>query len=173
MAKEEQKPVLHHWRTGCKSEYVGVEILPNGNPIIATISHIVWDENAIVQGSKKPSWIAYFKESYITKPMILNSVNRKRIIKIANTDYPETIKDLRVVLTQELTRDPNDGGKIYGLRIGRDAPAGKDRIVIGTDKFNAAIVALKNGQCDLNYITDKYEVSEEAMKLFKEALNKK
>ena len=57
MSNEQQSQVFHHWRTGSQSDYVGVEILPNGQSIIATISHIVWDENAKVQGSKKPSWM--------------------------------------------------------------------------------------------------------------------
>ena len=48
MANEQQNQVFHHWRTGSQSDYVAVETLPNGQSIIATISHIVWDENAMV-----------------------------------------------------------------------------------------------------------------------------
>ena len=102
MSNEQQSQVFHHWRTGSQSDYVGVEILPNGQSIIATISHIVWDENAKVQGSKKPSWIAYFKETnLVPKPMLLNSTNRKRLTKLAQTDYPETILLKTTALTPQ------------------------------------------------------------------------
>ena len=175
MSNEQQNHVLHHWRTGSQSDYVGVEILPNGQSIIATISHIVWDENAKVQGSKKPSWIAYFKETnLVPKPMLLNSTNRKRLTKLAQTDYPETIRDFRVILCKELTRDPSDGGKVYGLRIGRDVPPPpqKEKMTVNSDKFKAALEALKSGKCDIGYITASYDVDAEAMKLFNEATKK-
>lgn len=175
MPNEQQNQLLHHWRTGSQSDYVGVEILPNGQSIIATISHIVWDENAKVQGSKKPSWIAYFKETNIVpKPMLLNSTNRKRLTKLAGTDYLETIHDFRVILCKELTRDPCDGGKVYGLRIGRDVPPPpqKEKMTVTSDKFKVALEALKEGKCDINYITSSYDVDEKAMKLFNEAIKK-
>lgn len=175
MSNEQQSQVFHHWRTGSQSDYVGVEILPNGQSIIATISHIVWDENAKVQGNKKPSWIAYFKETnLVPKPMLLNSTNRKRLTKLAQTDYPETIHDFRVILCKELTRDPSDGGNVYGLRIGRDVPPPpqKEKMTVNSDKFKAALEALKSGKCDIGYITASYDVDAEAMKLFNEATKK-
>ena len=60
------------------------------------------------------------------------------------------------------------------MRIGRDVPPPpqKEKMTVNSDKFKAALEALKSGKCDIGYITASYDVDADAMKLFNEATKK-
>ena len=45
-------------------------------------------------------------------------------------------------------------------------------MTVNSDKFKAALEALKSGKCDIGYITASYDVDADAMKLFNEATKK-
>lgn len=111
-----------HYRTGGKLTHAGCEMLPNGKDIpYIVIDHIEYKEEEFVSGRKETNtWVAYFKPNPYTKlPIILNATNRKRIGKLAKTPYINLVKDFPVRLTQEETRDIQDGGKMMGLRISK------------------------------------------------------
>lgn len=122
---EEQK--LVHWRVGGKIEYCGVEALENGRDVEVEIDHIDFFESKRIQGDAKSNvWVCYFKANpYTTLPMLLNSTNRKRLSKLTNTDYLQTVKNFWVRLTKEECRDPQDGGRTEGLRISKIPAKGK------------------------------------------------
>lgn len=111
-----------HYRTGGKLTHAGCEMLPNGKDIpYIVIDHIEYKEEEFVSGRKETNtWVAYFKSNPYTKlPIILNATNRKRIGKLAKTPYINLVKDFPVRLTQEETRDIQDGGNMMGLRISK------------------------------------------------------
>lgn len=113
-----EEKILKHWRYGGKITHIGVEVLPNGNNIDVVIDRISFNTNEEINGKKQDMWVCYFKPNKFFKlPMALNSTNRKRICKMAKTQYPETIKDLPVTLTREMDRIPGESDKDWCLRI--------------------------------------------------------
>lgn len=111
-----------HYRTGGKLTHCGVEILPNGEDILCIyIKDITFYDSHEVAGKTLDNvWIATFHENeYTDLPMMLNSTNRKRLAKLAKTDYLNLVKDFPVRLTQETARDVQDGGTTKGLRISK------------------------------------------------------
>lgn len=112
---------LVHWRVGGKVEHCGCEILPHGkdieNIIIEKIVH--YDTKKVAGEVLNDVWEAYFvaNNGYTNLPMMLNKVNRRRLVKQAGTDYPQIIRFFPVRLTKEETRDVRNGGMTDGLRI--------------------------------------------------------
>ena len=99
-------------------------MLPQGKDIeYIVIERIEYKEREEVNGRiEKGVWVAYFAPNPYTKlPMILNSTNRKRIAKRFPecNDYIDTLKNIAVRLTREKTRDVQDGGETWGLRISK------------------------------------------------------
>lgn len=127
-----------HYRVGGKLTHCGVEMLPNGKDIEnIIIERFEFHEQMKINGQVQENvWEAHFvKNSYTTLPMMLNSTNRRRLVKQAGTDYLQTVKFFPVRLTKEKTRDPQGGGQIYGLRISL-TPAKRYSLEEGSDQFN-------------------------------------
>lgn len=113
-----EEQVFKHFRYGGKLTHSGCEVLPNGKPIDVTITSVEYKLKEMVNGKEQETWIANIRE--LKNPMLLNSTNRKRLARLAGSDYLETLKDFTVTLCAEETKDPSDGGsKIMGLRISK------------------------------------------------------
>lgn len=113
---------LLHYRHGGKISHIGVEALPEGKDITVTIESISFVEDGTINGQKQDFWEAKFvKNPYFILPMVLNSTNKKRLAKLANTPYLETVKNLPIILTQEMSKMV-DGGKDMALRISNIKP---------------------------------------------------
>jgi hypothetical protein len=99
--------------------------------------------------------------------MVLNSTNRKRIAKL----FPEVegcinlLKNVAVRLTREKTRDVQDGGETWGLRISRmpakkPASPKKEKIEVGSDKWEKCIEWIVSGK-DVESLRKWYDITKE------------
>lgn len=118
-------------------DFCGCEILPPPKYEIERIiiDHVVFHEEIKINGQKKQNaFVAYFAQNPYTKlPFCLNSGNAKRLAKQTWNNIVEDgtecqgridlLHNIPVRLCRELTRDPSDGGQVYGLRISKLAPA--------------------------------------------------
>lgn len=166
-----------HWRTGGKLSHAGCEMLPQGNDIeYIVIERIEYKECEEVSGRiEKGVWVAYFAPNPYTKlPMILNSTNRKRIAKRFPecNDYIDTLKNIAVRLTREKTRDAQDGGETWGLRISKSAPTlpqapKKEVLTTSHAKWVNCIEWIAGGN-DIASLRARYDISKEV----EEQLNK-
>ena len=131
---------LLHYRHGGKISHIGVEALPEGKDITVTIESISFVEDGTINGQKQDFWEAKFvKNPYFILPMVLNSTNKKRLAKLANTPYLETVKNLPIILTQEMSKMV-DGGKDMALRISnikpsQPAPVTKQPLTLKSEKY--------------------------------------
>lgn len=127
---EDQKSI--HYRVGGKLTHCGVECLPEGKDIDRIIiARIEYKESEMIGGrTERGVWIAHFAPNpYTQLPMVLNATNRKRLVKLfPDCDgYLARLENVPVRLTKEKTRDVQDGGDTWGLRISKypaaEAPA--------------------------------------------------
>ena len=111
---------LLHYKWGGNATHADVSILPNGKDIEhIIIDHIEARESEVINGIKKDAFVAVFKENPYTKlPMVLNKVNKDRLLKLAHQDewHLLAIKNFPVRLTYEPTQLGN------GLRISKLPP---------------------------------------------------
>lgn len=135
-----------YFRAGGKITHCGVEMLPSGKDVEVVIARIEYKDSEMVNGRQENGiWLAHFAPNpYTTLPLILNSTNKKRLVKLFPSceGYLARLKNVPVRMTKELTRDPQGGGQVYGLRISmipakpQAAPAKK---TITEDKVSAVI----------------------------------
>lgn len=160
-----------HYRTGGKLTHAGTEMLPNGQDVEVIIEHIEFCETHEISGRKENNvWVCYFhKNPYTTLPIVLNSTNRKRLSKLAKTNYLVDVKNFPVRMTKEMTRDVQDGGQIEGLRISKIPakikyePTKKETLKIGSENFNKCLDAVKSGYT-VEQLRVKYDISNEVEK---------
>ena len=168
---EDQRNI--HYRTGGKLTHCGVECLPNGKDIERIIiARIEYKESEMINGrTENGVWVAHFAQNpYTNLPMLLNATNRKRLVKQFPEceGYPARLENVPVRLTKEKTRDVQDGGETWGLRISKipaspeAAPAQKK--VITEDKIQVIIDwAQKNGKT-IDDISAMYDFESDAVK---------
>lgn len=160
-----------HYRTGGRLTHAGCEMLPSGKDIeYIVIERIEFKDNENVGGRTEQNvWVAHFAKNEYTKlPMVLNATNRKRIAKL----FPEVegcinlLKNIPVRLTREKTRDVQDGGETWGLRISRmpakkpTAPK-KEALTESHPNWAKCVKWLVDGN-DLEALRSKYDITKEA-----------
>lgn len=159
-----------HYRTGGKLTHAGCEMLPSGKDIeYIVIERIEYKDQENIGGrTEQGVWVAHFaKNQYTNLPMVLNSTNRKRIAKL----FPEVegcinlLKNVAVRLTREKTRDVQDGGETWGLRISRmpakkPATPKKEKIEVGSDKWEKCIEWIMSGK-DVESLRKWYDITKE------------
>lgn len=170
-----------HYRTGGKLTHAGCEMLPSGKDIeYIIIERIEYKEREEVGGrTEKGVWVAYFaKNQYTDLPMVLNATNRKRIAK----QFPQCegcinlLKNIAVRLTREKTRDVQDGGETWGLRISK-LPAKASQITKDTltnthANWNNCVEWLAGGN-DIASLRARFNISKEVEEqLIKESQTK-
>lgn len=173
----------NYYRKTGNHDFCGCEILPPPKYEIEriVIDHIVFHDTIKINGQKKQNaFVAYFAPNpYTTLPFCLNSGNAKRLAKktwsIIVEDGLECqgridlLHNIPVRLCRELTRDPSDGGQVYGLRISQLDPApesapAQPKKVITDDKVSATLEwANKNG-LTLADIAERYDFASEDVK---------
>lgn len=172
-----------HYRKGGKLTHCGVECLPNGADIPRiVIERIEFKDKESINGRVEEGvWIAHFAPNpYTNLPFILNATNRKRLVKqFPECDgYPARLKNIAVRLTKEKTRDVQDGGETWGLRISKlpaaeeAVPAPAQKKVITEDKVQVIVDwAIKNGKT-IDDIATMYDfASVEVRQAIEDALN--
>ena len=177
-----------YYRMAGKITHAGCECLPAPNFEIERIiiSHIDFKDSIKVNGqTKERVFEAFFAPNpYTDLPLLLNSTNAKRIAKqfwdtkVADGTPCEgrinLLENIPVRLCRELTRDPSDGGQVYGLRISQ-VPAAEEaapatRKQLPADKVDVVVKwALERGLA-LEEVEKKYEMSDEVRELVKSKL---
>lgn len=172
-----------HYRTGGKLTHCGCECLPQGQDIPRIIIEKIEfrDREQINGRTEMGVWVATFAPNPYTKlPFILNSTNRRRLAKM----FPQVdgcinlLKNIPVRLTREKTRDVQDGGETWGLRISKMPAAPEPKAaapapakpaakkVITEDKVDAVVAwAKENGKtvADIEAVYDMSEVVKNAI----------
>lgn len=163
-------------------DFCGCEILPPPKYEIEriVIDHIVFHNEIKINGQKKQNaFVAYFAPNpYTTLPFCLNSGNAKRLAKktwsIVVEDGLECqgridlLHNIPVRLCRELTRDPADGGQVYGLRISlldpAPAPAPAKKKVVTDDKIDATIAWAKKNGFTIEQVAETLDFANETVK---------
>ena len=168
---EDQRNI--HYRVGGKLTHCGVEVLPGGKDIERIIiARIEYKESEMINGrTENGVWVAHFAQNpYTTLPLILNATNRKRLVKLfPDCDgYIARLENVPVRLTKEKTRDVQDGGETWGLRISKipaspeAAPAKKK--VITADKVDVIIEWAKNQGYGIDNVAKMYDFADDSIK---------
>lgn len=163
-------------------DFCGCEILPPPKYEIEriVIDHIVFHNEIKINGQKKQNaFVAYFAPNpYTTLPFCLNSGNAKRLAKktwsIVVEDGLECqgridlLHNIPVRLCRELTRDPSDGGQVYGLRISQldptPEPTPAPKKVITADKVDIIIEWAKNQGYGIDNVAKMYDFADDAIR---------
>lgn len=170
---EDQRNI--HYRKGGKLTHAGVEMLPDGKDIERIIiARIEYKESEMINGrTENGVWIAHFAPNpYTTLPMLLNATNRKRLVKqFPECDgYPARLENIAVRLTKERTRDVQDGGETWGLRISKmpaaEALAAKpaQKKAIQENQVQTIVAWAKKNGYGIEQIADKYDFASDAVK---------
>lgn len=170
---EDQRNI--HYRMGGKLTHCGVECLPGGKDIERIIiARIEYKESEMINGRREDGvWVAHFADNPFTNlPFILNATNRKRLVKLfPDCDgYLARLENVPVRLTKERTRDVQDGGETWGLRISKlpaseapaEAPAQKK--VITEDKIGAIVDWARKNGLDIDGIAKKYDFADDSVR---------
>lgn len=170
--------ILRHYRYGGNLTHIGIECLPNGKDITVVIERIEFKESETINGEKKPAWVAHFaKNPYFTLPMVLNSTNRKRLARLAQDPYLERVKNLPVILTQEMDKAIG-GGKDWALRISLQKPRNTPQqqvqvekpILTSSSNNWGDIVKWLQDKGKIESVIAKYNISEADLSTLKEAV---
>ena len=111
-----------HFRTGGNITHAGIEVLPAGKDIeYIVLESIEFKESEQINGRKQAGvWIGHFaKNQYTSLPWVINSTNRRRLAKLFPEceGYLARLHNVAIRLTKEKTRDPQEGGECWGLRV--------------------------------------------------------
>lgn len=167
-----------YYRAGGKITHAGCEILDGGKDTDFIIDHIEFKDQEKINGKTENGvWLMHFaKNPYTTLPVILNSTNKKRLVKL----FPECegflarIKNKPVTMTKELTRDPKDGGQVYGLRISpipAKMPEPAEKIKCGEDMIDTVVAWAKENGKTIDDLVGIYEMTETVKNAIIDALN--
>lgn len=122
-------------------------------------------------------WVAHFADNpYTNLPLILNATNRKRLVKL----YPECdgylarLENVAVRLTKEETRDVQDGGTTWGLRISKlpaspespaaPAPQPAQKKAIQESQVQTIVDWAKKNSFGIEKIAEKYDFESDTVK---------
>lgn len=171
---EDQKNI--HYRKGGKLTHCGVECLPEGKDIERIIiARIEYKESEMINGRNENGvWVAHFAPNpYTNLPLILNATNRKRLVKMYPEcdGYPARLENVAVRLTKEKTRDVQDGGETWGLRISKfppaeapASPAPAKKKVVTNDKIDATIAWAKKKGFTIEQVAETLDFADETVK---------
>ncbi len=123
-----------HWKKMTNPNYMGDYSIPQGQDLIATISHVAREKVVGVGGKSEMEVVAHFSDG--NKPLILNKTNMKTITSIYKTPYIEDWKGRAIQIyydpTVKFGRDT-----VGGLRIRNFVPEQKTVSLKCTDCGNA------------------------------------
>lgn len=154
-----------HFRTGGNITHAGIEVLPSGKDIeYIVLESIEFKERERINGRNQDGvWIGHFAPNpYTSLPWVINSTNRRRLAKLFPEceGYLARLRNVAIRLTKEKTRDPQDGGECWGLRVSlipakkTDAPAKK---VIQESQVSAVVDWARKNGLNIDNIAEKYD----------------
>lgn len=154
-----------HFRTGGNITHAGIEVLPSGKDIeYIVLESIEFKESEQINGRRQTGvWIGHFAPNpYTSLPWVINSTNRRRLAKLFPEceGYLARLHNVAIRLTKEKTRDPQDGGECWGLRVSLipakqpDAPAKK---VIQEGQISTIVDWARKNRLSIDQIAEKYD----------------
>lgn len=158
-----------HYRVGGKLTHCGVECLPGGADIDRIIiARIEYKESEMINGRREDGvWVAHFADNpYTNLPFILNATNRKRLVKLFPEcdGYIARLENVPVRLTKEKTRDVQDGGETWGLRISKFPASEAKKKVITEDKIDAVVKWAKENGISVDAIASDYDFASDTVR---------
>lgn len=167
-----------HYRTGGTISHAGIEVLPSGRDIeYIVLESIEFKESEQINGRKQSGvWIGHFAPNpYTSLPWVINSTNRRRLAKLFPEcdGYLARLHNVAIRLTKEKTRDPQDGGDCWGLRVSL-IPASKPEAKkkpIPAEKVQSAIDWAQTNNKTIADIEEIYSLSDEQKSAIEKALN--
>lgn len=160
-----------HFRTGGNITHAGIEVLPSGKDIeYIVIESIEFKESEKINGRQQEGvWIGHFAPNpYTNLPWVINSTNRRRIAKLFPEcdGYIARLHNVAIRLTKEKTRDPQDGGDCWGLRVSlipAKQPELPQKKIITEDKVSLIVDwAIKN-KLTIDDIAKQYDFASDAV----------
>lgn len=147
-----------HFRTGGNITHAGIEVLPSGKDIeYIVLESIEFKERERINGRNQDGvWIGHFAPNpYTSLPWVINSTNRRRLAKLFPEceGYLARLRNVAIRLTKEKTRDPQDGGECWGLRVSL-IPAKK---VIQESQISAVVDWARKNGLNIDNIAEKYD----------------
>ena len=161
-----------HFRTGGNITHAGIEVLPAGKDIeYIVLESIEFKESEKINGRQQEGvWIGHFAQNpYTSLPWVINSTNRRRLAKLFPEceGYLARLHNVAIRLTKEKTRDPQDGGDCWGLRVSlipAKQPEPPQKKVITEDRVQIIVDwATKNG-LTIEQIAETYDFESDAVR---------
>ncbi len=154
-----------HFRTGGNITHAGIEVLPSGKDIeYIVLESIEFKESERINGRNQNGvWIGHFAPNpYTSLPWVINSTNRRRLAKLFPEceGYLARLRNVAIRLSKEKTRDPQDGGECWGLRVSlipakkTDAPVKK---VIQESQISTVVDWARKNRLNIDKIAEKYD----------------
>lgn len=161
-----------HFRTGGNITHAGIEVLPSGKDIeYIVLESIEFKESEQINGRKQTGvWIGHFaKNPYTNLPWVINSTNRRRLAKLFPEcdGYLARLHNVAIRLTKEKTRDPQDGGDCWGLRVSlipAKQPEPAKKKVITADKIDVIVSWAKTNNLSVEQISIQYDFESDTVK---------
>jgi len=162
-----------HYRRVFKSDHLGVadleDYIEQGRPLIFTIKEVKQylidpkDKNSgiVVAGKRTSCNIAYFNESDV-KPMVINSINSKRISSFNDNssfvdDWANTVIELYIDENVKLGKDT-----VGGFRVKTQQPKIEaKKKPINDERFSTAFEQIKSGNFAVETLRDKFDLTED------------
>ena len=161
-----------HFRTGGNITHAGIEVLPAGKDIeYIVLESIEFKESEQINGRKQAGvWIGHFaKNPYTSLPWVINSTNRRRLAKLFPEceGYLARLHNVAIRLTKEKTRDPQEGGECWGLRVSlipAKQPEAPTRKSIHEDQVQTIVDWAKKNRKTIDDIAALYDFDSETVK---------
>lgn len=161
-----------HFRTGGNITHAGIEVLPAGKDIeYIVIESIEFKESEQINGRKQAGvWIGHFAPNpYTSLPWVINSTNRRRLAKLFPEceGYLARLHNVAIRLTKEKTRDPQDGGECWGLRVSlipAKQPEAPVKKAIQENQVQTIVDWAKKNNYTIDQVAEKYDFASDSVK---------
>ena len=161
-----------HFRTGGNITHAGIEVLPSGKDIeYIVLESIEFKESEQINGRKQAGvWIGHFAPNpYTSLPWVINSTNRRRLAKLFPEceGYLARLHNVAIRLTKEKTRDPQEGGECWGLRVSlipARQPEPPKKKTIPEDKVKIIVDWARKEGLSFAQVAERYDFESDAVK---------
>ena len=158
-----------HFRTGGNITHAGIEVLPAGKDIeYIVLESIEFKESERINGREQSGvWIGHFAPNpYTSLPWVINSTNRRRLAKLfpESEGYLARLHNVAIRLTKDKTRDPQDGGDCWGLRVSLIPAKQPEKKVISEDKIGVVVKWARENNLTIDDVAKKYDFESDAIR---------
>ncbi len=159
---------MTHWRELMPSPYLGAWDIPDGGSIVGKISKVEKKKISELQGAEK----IVVSFSNLPKPLMANATNMKAISKSVGTDDFTQWNGKEIEMIKLKVTSVQDRELVDAIRVKRDKPKPR-KSKMTPDILAAAVKAIKAGERNVEYVTDKYELTADELKQIQDAVPSK